>query len=211
MTAGFFLSTSQSTLAFQANAQRILALYFPHLPTDRIARKRWGLSWRSTGRPEEPPIVCSGRSNNAMRLTALDEAAEKIGLKKGQGVAEARAIYPTLDVIEEDMAADRRFLEGIADWCDRYTPLVAIDGNDGLFLDITGCAHLFGGEEVMLRDILSRLFQMGIDAYGAISSAPVSAAAASCPPIRRTMRWRPCRSARFVSTRRWSIRCKSSD
>jgi protein ImuB len=172
MTAGFFLSTSQSTLAFQANAQRILSLYFPHLPTDRIARKRWGLSWRSTGRPEAPPIVCSGRQNNAMRLTALDEAAEKLGLRKGQGVAEARAIHPSLDVIDEDIAADRRFLEGIADWCDRYTPLVAIDGKDGLFLDITGCTHLFGGEAAMLRDILSRLFQMGIDAYGAISSSP---------------------------------------
>jgi protein ImuB len=172
MTAGFFPSTSQSTLAFQANAQRILAMHFPHLPTDRISRKKWGLSWRSTGRPEAPPIVCSGRQNNAMRLTALDEAAEKIGLRKGQGVAEARAIYPKLDVIDEDIAADRRFLEGIADWCDRYTPLVAFDGKDGLFLDITGCAHLFGGEAAMLKEILSRLFQMGIDARGAISSSP---------------------------------------
>jgi hypothetical protein len=119
-------------------------------------QKRWGLSWRSRGRPDAPPIVCSGSScNNAMRLTALDEAAEAMGLKKNMGVAEARAIYPTIDVIEEDPAADRRFLEGIADWCDRYTPLVALDGKDGLFLDITGCAHLFGGEKALLKDILS--------------------------------------------------------
>jgi protein ImuB len=107
-----------------------------------------------------------------MRLAALDEAAETIGLKKNLGVAEARAIYPTIDVIEEDPAADRRFLEGIADWCDRYTPLVALDGKDGLFLDITGCAHLFGGEEALLKDILSRLLQMGLDVRGAISSSP---------------------------------------
>jgi protein ImuB len=107
-----------------------------------------------------------------MRLTALDEAAEAIGLKKNQGVAEARAICPMLDVIEEDSGADRRLLDGIADWCDRYTPLVALDGRDGLFLDITGCAHLFGGEKELLKDILSLLFQMGIDARGAISPAP---------------------------------------
>ncbi len=107
-----------------------------------------------------------------MRLTALDEAAEAIGLRKNLGVAEARAIYPKLDVVEEDPAADRRLLEGIADWCDRYTPLVALDGKDGLFLDITGCAHLFGGEQAMLKDILSRLFQMGLDVRGAISSSP---------------------------------------
>ncbi|WP_281029351.1 Y-family DNA polymerase [Rhizobium sullae] len=117
-------------------------------------------------------MVCSGRFNNAMRLTALDEVAERIKLKKNQGVAEARAIFPLLDVIEEDPAADRRLLEGIADWCDRYTPLVAFDGKDGLFLDITGCAHLFGGERAMLKDILSRLFHLGLDVCGAISSSP---------------------------------------
>jgi protein ImuB len=172
MTVSFPLPASQNMLGLRSSAQRILALAFPHLSTDRIARKRWGLSWRSIRRPEAQPLVCSGRLNNAMRLTALDEAAEAIGLRKNQGVAEARAICPKLDVVEEDPAADRRLLDGIADWCDRYTPLVALDGRDGLFLDITGCAHLFGGEKALLQDILSRLFQMGIDARGAISSAP---------------------------------------
>jgi len=114
-----------------------------------------------------------------MRLTALDEAAEAIGLKKNQGVAEARAIYPKLDIAEEDLGADRRLLDGIADWCDRYTPLVALDGPDGLFLDITGSSHLFGGENALLKDILLRLFQMGLDARGAISSAPGLSWAAS--------------------------------
>ncbi|RFB87246.1 DNA repair protein [Rhizobium leguminosarum bv. trifolii] len=172
MNANFSPSPSQTSFVLQASSQRILALSFPHLPTDRIARRRWGLSWRSTGRPEAPPIVCSGKLNNAMRLTALDELAERLGLKKDQGVAEARAMYPMLEVAEEDPAADRRLLEAIADWCDRYTPLVAFDGKDGLFLDISGCAHLFGGEKTLLKDVLSRLFHMGIDARGAISSSP---------------------------------------
>lgn len=107
-----------------------------------------------------------------MRLTALNEKAEVIGLKPGQGVAEAKAICPALDIVEEDLAADRKLLEAIADWCDRYTPLVAIDGRDGLFLDITGCAHLFGGEEALLEDILIRISGLGLDVRGAISSAP---------------------------------------
>jgi protein ImuB len=119
-----------------------------------------------------PPIACSGRLNNAMRLTALNEAAETVGLREGQGVAEAKAIYPLLDVIEEDPVADHKLLEAIADWCDRYTPLVAIDGRNGLFLDITGCVHLFGGEEALLRDVLMRLHRLGFDARGAISAAP---------------------------------------
>lgn len=171
MTANFSLSPNQTSFVLQANSQRILALSFPHLPTDRIARKRWGLSWRSKGRPETPPIVCSGKLNNAMRLTALDELAERLGLRKELGAAEARAMYPMLEVAEEDLAADRRLLEAIADWCDRYTPLVAFDGNDGLFLDISGCAHLFGGEKALLKDVLSRLFHMGFDARGAVSSS----------------------------------------
>ncbi|WP_286182269.1 DNA polymerase Y family protein [Rhizobium sp. ICMP 5592] len=107
-----------------------------------------------------------------MRLTALNEKAEIIGLKLGLGVAEAKAICPALDVVEEDLGADRKLLEAIADWCDRYTPLVAIDGKDGLFLDITGCAHLFGGEEALLEDILIRISGLGLDVRGAISSAP---------------------------------------
>lgn len=107
-----------------------------------------------------------------MRLTALDEAAERIGLKLGQGVAEARAMCPGIEIVEEDLGADRRLLEAIADWCDRYTPLIALDGQSGLFLDISGCAHLFGGERALLKDILSRLFRLGLDVRGSISSSP---------------------------------------
>ncbi|MFC3161789.1 Y-family DNA polymerase [Ciceribacter thiooxidans] len=137
-----------------------------------MARRYWGASWRSTGRPDHPPLVCTGRMKNAMRLTAVDETGVATGLKRGQGLAEARAVCPALDAVIADEAADRRFLEGIADWCDRYTPLVAIEGREGLFLDITGCSHLLGGEELLLRDILKRLFEMGLDARGAISSTP---------------------------------------
>jgi protein ImuB len=149
------------------------------LSTDRIARIRWGRSWRSRGRPDHPPVVCSAPVKNAMRLVAIDEVARRIGLKKGQGVTDARAIIPDLDVIEADPAADATLLEAIADWCDRYTPLVALDGADGLFLDITGSSHLFGGEKALFADILARLFAMGFDVQGAISSAPGLSSAVS--------------------------------
>ena len=108
---------------------------------------------------------------NAMRLVALDGVAERQGLQCGQGVAEARAICPGLDVLPLEPQLDRRFLEALADWCDRYTPLVSLDGDNGLYLDITGCTHLFGGEKALLDDILARLFHLGVEASGAISSA----------------------------------------
>lgn len=88
-------------------------------------------------------------------------------------------MHPALEIVEADPTADRRLLEGLADWCDRYTPLVALDGDDGLFLDITGCAHLFGGEEAMREDILSRLLHQGFDARGGLASCPGMAWAAA--------------------------------
>ncbi|WP_256375047.1 DNA polymerase Y family protein [Ensifer sp. BR816] len=153
------------------DSQRILSIHFPHLPADRVARSRWGASWLSRGRPDHPPVVFAAKIDNAMRLVALDTLAERIGLKRGQGAAEARAMCPALDVIAADPAADQAFLEGLADWCDRYTPLVALDGKDGLFLDITGCAHLHGGEKGLVSDLLSRLFSLGVEARATVSSA----------------------------------------
>lgn len=179
MNVSFTNSNPAASLFQQGDGQRILSLYFPFLATDRIARIRWGQSWRSRGRPDHPPVVCAGHVRNAMRLLAVDEAARIVGLKKGQGVTDARAMIPDVDVIESDPPADRALLEGIADWCDRYTPLVAFDGEEGLFLDITGSSHLFGGEKALFSDILSRLFHMGFGVHGAISSAPGLSSAVS--------------------------------
>lgn len=100
-------------------------------------------------------------------------------LKRGMGIADARAMYPSIEIIEAEPAADLRLLESLADWCDRYTPLVAMDGVDGLFLDITGCAHLFGGEKALLDDLLARLFQQGFDVRAGLASTAGAAWAAA--------------------------------
>jgi protein ImuB len=107
-----------------------------------------------------------------MRVTALDDRAEGFGLRIGQGLAEARAICADLDVVESDPAADRALLDAIADWCDRYTPLVAIDGDDGLMLDISGCAHLFGGEERLIEDVERRMTAFGLAVRIAVGPTP---------------------------------------
>ena len=90
------------------------------------------------------------------------------------GLADARAMIPTLAVADEDPNADLTLLDEIADWAKRYTPLVA-RGSDGLMLDITGCAHLFGGEEALLADCLARLLTQGFLARGAIADTPGAA------------------------------------
>ncbi|MEO5759679.1 MAG: DUF6504 family protein [Mesorhizobium sp.] len=123
--------------------------------------------------------MISHRQGNAQRIAALDERAEALHLKRGMGIADARAMHPSIDILEADPEADRRLLEGLADWCDRYTPLVALDSTDGLYLDVTGCTHLFGGERAMLDDILSRFFHQGFDVRAGLAATPGAAWAAA--------------------------------
>lgn len=121
-------------------------------------------------------MVCVAKQKGAIRLASLDISAQSHKLREGQGVTEARAICPDLDIIPSDDTADLAFLNALADWADRYTPLIGIDvpfgKPQGLFLDITGCAHLFGGEAEMLNDIISRFDKMGIYAQGSIAPTP---------------------------------------
>jgi protein ImuB len=110
---------------------------------------------------------------------AIDAAAERAGLRVGLALAEARAMHPALTVVEEDPQADARLLASIADWCQRYTPLVAIDAPDGLLLDISGCAHLFNGEEALRADLIARLTRFGLCAQASIADTIGAAWAAA--------------------------------
>ncbi|MCS0495352.1 DNA polymerase Y family protein [Ancylobacter sp. MQZ15Z-1] len=114
---------------------------------------------------------------NALRLAAVDRQARRCGLAPGLTLADARARIPDLAVIEHDPVADAAFLEAIADDCDRWTPLVALDGADGLVLDITGCAHLFGGEAMMRARLLDHLERRGLGATAVIAGTPEAARA----------------------------------
>ena len=115
------------------------------------------------------PLVVTRLVKGALRIVAMDDAAWSLGLQPGMPLADARAMYPALAVAENDEEADRRLIDAVADWCDRYTPLVGLDAPDGLVLDIAGCAHLFGGEAAMCRDILARLADQGLHARVAIA------------------------------------------
>ena len=123
---------------------------------------------------DEPGIVVA-KDNNALVIYALDEAASRLGLHFGQPLANARAICPELRVFDADVAADAKTIEDIADWCDRFTPLVALDPPHGLFLDITGCAHLFGGEAALLQTLVRALTGQGFAVSAAIAGTSICA------------------------------------
>jgi protein ImuB len=125
--------------------------------------------------PKDTPSVVVAKENNALQIHSLDDAAAHYGLSIGLPLANARAICPHLTVFDADEAADAKTLGDIADWCDRFTPLVALDPPHGLFLDITGCAHLFGGEAAMLRLLCDVLTAQGFTVSAAIASTSVCA------------------------------------
>ena len=142
------------------SSRRYLSVWLRRLSTDRIER-------RSSELVEAFVVVASIQS--AQRITGLTDGAARLGLKIGMGLADARAMYPSLPVVDADPEADLRLLEGVADWCDRYTPLVGIDAPDGLLLDITGCSHLFSGEAALARDLVTRLTQQGFRVRAAVA------------------------------------------
>jgi protein ImuB len=159
---------------FSAN-RRILSVWLPRLPTDRLRRLQ-----RQNGvaaSPDDAPLIVTAKIDNALQLVALNDAAAHAGLMAGMPLATARAMLPALEVIDADPVADAKTLNAIADWCDRFTPLVALDGADGLFLDITGCAHLFGGEARMMAAVCDGLSRQGFIVSGAIAGTAVAARA----------------------------------
>jgi protein ImuB len=137
--------------------------------------KRGGNNTELSDSSHDTPIVVVAKQNNALRISALDDAAAHLGLEIGLPLANARAICPQLKVFDADEAADARMLNAIADWCDRFTPLVAIDAPHGLFLDITGCVHLFGGEAAMMRRVCGVLTMQGFAVSAAIAGTSVCA------------------------------------
>ena len=131
-------------------------------------------SHKGGGNNSEPSIVVA-KQNNALQIFALDDAAARFGLDAGLPLASARAICPQVQVYDADEAADADALNAIAAWCDRFTPLVALDPPHGLFLDITGCVHLFGGAAAMMRLVCGGLTAQGFAVSAAIAGTAVCA------------------------------------
>ena len=148
--------------------RRILSLWLPFWPTERLARAGF--------RPEGPLALIQSQQGG-QRLVSVDRAAADEGLTPGMLLTDARALVPHLKSLSADPAADAEALVKLAQWLTRYTPWVGLDGNDGLTLDVSGVAHLFGGEAALIADLVDRLGALGIT--GRTALAPSAAAAAA--------------------------------
>lgn len=147
-----------------------LALWLPHLPTDRLRRTRTDL-------PQATPLVLTRTLGAGVFVAALDRAAGEAGIAPGVTLASARALAPGLAAAEMDEAADDALLQRLAGWCDRYSPLVGTAGADRIVIEATGAAHLFGGAQAMLDDARGRLRAAGLSVAGAYAPSPAAAAA----------------------------------
>ena len=164
--------------ATSATPRRHLALALTRLAVERLRRGGPVVVWRAVGSRREVVAVAGVE-----------------GVRPGQALSDAQAVAPEAALVEADPAADAAFLEGLALWAMRFSPLVALSSpspacgggsgwgcEDGhaipaLILDITGAAHLFGGEAALLRRAEAGLARLGVTACGVVAGAPGTALA----------------------------------
>lgn len=142
-------------------SRRILSLWFPRLAAERVRRVERGLS--------DGPLAVVHESGNMRVLAALSAAAEAQGLKRGQALQEALALCP--DLITRPAAPDREaaFLQALRRWAGKFSPWVSEEGAEGLMIDLTGCAHLFGGEAALLAQVEADCAALGLSVSAGIA------------------------------------------
>ena len=141
----------------------MVSIYLPHLPLDRLKRAGKALT-------DDRPFALVGSEERGLILTAVNGASAAQGLIPGMGLADARAICPHLLTAPAEARKDAEALLALASWASvRYSPTLNVDGDDGLWLDVTGVAHLFGGEAELLADLEARLARAGLTAQLALA------------------------------------------
>lgn len=148
-------------------AQRIVSIWFQHLVTD----------WKTRRQPElkQVPFVMAMQERNRRVVKAVNNLAQAQGIYVDMVVADGKAIVPELQVLDYSPDQPRLLLSALAEWCIRYTPQVALDLPDGLLLDASGCAHLWGGEENYLKDMVKRFSGFGYTVHVAMADTPGAA------------------------------------
>ncbi|MDB5721035.1 MAG: polymerase family protein, partial [Alphaproteobacteria bacterium] len=126
--------------------------------------------------PPAPPLLTTHKIGNRVEIEAVSPEAAALGLRPAMPLAKARAMFRSLDVADADPEADAAVLNGLALFAARrWTPRAAVSGADGLWLDLDGAAHLFGGEEIMCRRILRFCARAGFAARIAVADTPGAA------------------------------------
>ena len=147
--------------------KRILSLWFPRLGAERLLRAMRGLP--------DTPFAVAEQTGQLQRIASVSVLAQVAGVYPGQPLRDALAICPQLATQARDAAAEAAFLTRLRRWAGQFAPLVAEEPPDALTLDITGCAHLFGGEAAMVERIGAALEGMGLSVQAGLADTPGAA------------------------------------
>jgi len=134
--------------------RRILSLWFPRLGAERFLRLERGLPPRA--------FAVVGEEHNAQVLVSLSVEAEASGLRMGQPLRDARAMCPELDTKLRNRDLDAAFLAVLRRWAAKFSPWVSEEPPEGLVIDLTGCAHLFGGEMGLIGEVEADCAHLGV-------------------------------------------------
>jgi len=142
-------------------ARRILSLWFPRLAVERVQRRR---------RDVLPvPLAVVGDVGGAQVLTSVSVEAQAAGLREGQGLRDATAICPNLLTAPADPLNEARFLASLRRWAGQFSPRVAEEAPAGLMIDLSGTAHLFGGEAAVLEKVAEDCADLGLTVRAGIA------------------------------------------
>lgn len=141
--------------------RRILSLWFPRLAAERALRQGFGVPGQ--------PFAVVGEERNAQVLVSLSAEAAAAGLVRGQPLRDALAMCPGLQTRLANARADAGFLSVLARWAGRFSPWVAEEAPEALIVDLTGCAHLFGGEAGLMAAVETDCADLGLTVCAGIA------------------------------------------
>ena len=147
--------------------RRILSIWFPRLGAERLLRRQGQLCDQVFAVVED--------LGQMQVLSSLSERASQEGLRKGQPLRDAQAMCPLLLTRLRNKQAEELFLKGLARWAGKFSPWVAIEPTESLMLDITGCAHLFGSEAGMVKQIREDAGDLGLSMSTGVADTPGAA------------------------------------
>lgn len=143
---------------------RIVSVWLPNFSIERLKRESPDKSV-----PDDRPFALVGSDAHGLRLAAVNARSLSAGLHAGMGLADARAVCPHLLTAPAAPDKDADALLALARWSSRYSPTLNADGSDGLWLDVTGIPHLFGGEAALLAGMADRFARAGFTARLALA------------------------------------------
>jgi protein ImuB len=137
--------------------RRILSLWFPRFGAERLIRRNPMLA--------EVPLGVVEERQNTQVLSSLNIVASGFGLRVGQPVRDAHAMCEGLVTRSRSLPAEEAFQGALQRWAGKFSPWVAREAEDGLVVDLTGCAHLFGGEAPLLSVVQQDCEDLGLTVH----------------------------------------------